>query len=228
MNNQTFELKDSYLGDFESKLDVYNKKGKGLFWFIFGGLVLFTCIYDFSILPQYNLKQQYKIVKIKASTINSKSAVSTSISDHKKETLLSSESILEKNTNSLAKHSKNNTTTSKESFIQKPGGQAYHENKTASENNISLPKVTQFEKERKTELNTNTNAISIAKMDDINKSTDSVSPSLTSPKKDEDVIIYIDDTIRRKVVIIDTVVQRDTVVINDTIKNKIRLFKKKR
>lgn len=223
MNNQTFELKDAYLADFESKLDAYNKKGKGLVWLLFGGVVLFTCFYDFLILPNFNNKQTYSIEKVtpflknKSENSTSKSVLPTtnSSSDDVKEnkndkTIISSISNTQNSSDITHANSKNRSTSN--DVLQ---------NKNQIQTTVSS--------NRNNDLTKNTTALkpeinsTITDSVTINSNTfDSTTTLPTIKEEIKPVVVYIDDTIRRKVVIV------DTVVINDTIKNKIRLFKKKR
>lgn len=225
MNNQAFELKDAYLADFENKLDAYNKKGKGIFWFLFGGMVLFTCFYDFAILPKHNKKQTYSIAKVIPFH-----KVESDISTSAIQITNSSADITDNSVNDRIINSRNTKNTLE--TTNTVSGNKILKHKT-SLNNIALQSNKNTDSQNstnsdKTILNSDIEHTTVDSIDENKNLSDSTAilPTLKEEQKPE--VIYLDDTIRRKVVVIDTVVQRDTVVINDTIKNRIRLFKKKR
>ncbi|MCT4581633.1 MAG: hypothetical protein N4A35_09470 [Flavobacteriales bacterium] len=228
LNQKSFELKDSYLADFEQKLDAHNKKGKGAFWFIFGALVAFTCLYDFSILPQFNHQSHYIVEELKEIDFQTVEHESTTLS------IITASKHLETSTTST-----NELNTAKETVVKKTPS-PYQTTALNNGSNSTTQRTKKHLLNKKAEKVTskksimsdglsnsvtkkeNANGISTTALDTLPILHKSITPATSTPD------VYLDDTIRRQVVIIDTIVKRDTVVINDTIKHRIRLFKKKR
>lgn len=225
LNNQSFELKDSYLANFESKLDVYNKKGKGYIWLILGSLCAFTLLFDFVLLPKHietsHLATSKIVVKDKG------------------------EKHIKKESNFYTKEIKVNKTKSSnlieetkiKDLIKNPTNPTY--NKLNENTNLKNSKKLTIKKQQNKSLNTNKSFSSARLKEEVktiekekkSKLIDSITSAIETPIKIEEIKkpdVYIDDTIRRKVIVVDTIIQYDTIIINDTIKNKIRLTKKKR
>ena len=229
LNNNTFELKDTYLADFESKLDVYNKKNKPFFWLVFSSLMVFTIVYDFIILPNQMIQPCYKITEVKEiqsnlNCINEPKHSSINIAQPNTNT---ADNLKENNHSifsSLIKNEKETTTD----FIKVESIVTSKNSKTE----ISQPEILKTEPES-SQIRTQKTKPDLIKtqIEKINHNLDQDSSLLNKEPSNYDESnspdVYIDDTIRRQVFIVDTIVKIDTIVINDTIKNKIRLFKKK-
>ncbi len=228
LNQKSFELKDSYLADFEQKLDMHNKKGKGALWFIFGALIAFTCLYDFSILPRFNYQPQYLVENLKQIDFknqhNEDSNLSIISSHQTPPTSTKSISNVE-NTElreNVKKTSAPNQTTTKTKLNIDNKLRERQIPKGASENTTSINSASSVRDSKQKNKSAEPNNMLITAKDSLVQPNNSIDTPIHSPD------VYIDDTIRRQVIIVDTVVRRDTVIINDTIKHKIRLFKKKK
>lgn len=229
LNNNTFELKDAYLADFESKLDVYNKKNKTFFWLVFSSLMVFTIVYDFIILPNQIIQPCYKITEVKEiqnnlNCINEPKRSSINIALPNTNT---ANNLKESNQSIFSSSTKNEKETTTD-FIKEESIVTYKNTKKE----INHPEVlkTKPEAKRIGTLKTKPDLIK-TQIEKINHNSDLDSSLLNKEpfnyNKPNSPDVYIDDTIRRQVFIVDTIVKIDTIVINDTIKNKIRLFKKK-
>jgi len=224
LSNKTFELKDSYLADFEQQLDAYNNtKKRGLLWFVFAGAMAFVLLYDFVVLPQFNTKTVENVPELKTDT-NNKHNNSTNITTSAKEdkqTIPTKENTnvldtIEEPSDYTTKESKNNTITTQSNTLQN--------NNSAIDANVPNHKK---DNTGNTAINNKLqdNGATVPNSEDNAETAPAVinqAPEQSTPD------VYIDDTIRRSVVIVDTIVKRDTITVVDTVKRKIRLFKKKR
>ena len=243
LNNQSFELKDSYMADFEDKLDVHNKKGKGYFWLIYAvASMSLGIVYDYLILPNYNApiteqannktehstnrtlniaapvkatKSKSQETNIQASESNFENEISTTIGSVENEipTTQTSASLVaiksKKDSISPDNYSYNNYTD------RQSNAQSSNTNKDIKPLEISRGKNTTGQ------INATNHIDKVKGESQENIPIDIITTN--SPSVD----VYIDDTIRRQVIIIDTIVKKDTIIITDTIKRQFRLFKKK-
>ncbi len=233
LNNQSFELKDSYMADFEGQLDVYNKKGKGLFWLFFAVASLtIGIVYDFVILPNFNSPIVNEIKASKSSTKKQNTSLKHKDNALQKEpSFMNSNSVSKSNSVVIENLDLNRNLETSNNLVE----QDQQQENNIQTNSNKITKVTSY--------NNSVNKNTLTKTDSSIKSekgayqttkenegvSDEKDKTVTS--KETPVIktpdVYIDDTIRRQVFVVDTIIKKDTVIITDTIKRKFRLFKKK-
>ena len=232
LNNQTFELKDSYMADFENKLEVYNKKGKGYFWLIFAvASISLGVVYDFVILPNFNTTISPRIASIKTAEQNN----STNSTQIQEESKLQKESSIDNPAylnsfdldlieNKITDNNNNNNNSANDKLKE------IASRSNSISNDVSTKARTNKGTDSKTENIKNSSSVekTIENSQLKNNSIEQVNSIInTTAKEVKTPDVYIDDTIRRQVVVVDTIVRKDTVIITDTIKRKFRLFKKK-
>lgn len=213
LNTQTFELKEAYIADFEVKLDAYNKKRKRFFWFILACLAPITLFYNFVIPPTKVIEPNHHI---KSTSFKSESTdVKTASFKNSK---FSNHSILIEETNTI------DTLQNQQHISITPTNTQV---KSISE----IPDLIRIEKSNDIDtLQTDNTPLFSPKistpLDNRKQNTTTKSERPFEIIKIPDV--FIDDTIRKQIIIFDTIIKRNTITINDTIKNKVRLFKKKK
>jgi len=225
LNNQSFELKDSYITDFESNLDVYNKKGKGFFWLFFAVTSLtIGIVYDFVILPSFNTPATQEL------SINSSNSLRKK-SKNQKETNIENPVFI--NRFDLGTIENTSDVTKKNSIVNNTNTEEFSLSKVALSNVANLAKNNKgknFAQTNNTALPFDSKENKVSSEDTKhskklnNQSNTAVNLSVPETKVPD---VYIDDTIRRQVFVIDTIIIKDTIIVTDTIKRKFRLFKKK-
>lgn len=234
LNNKTFELKDAYLADFENKLDIYNKKRRGAVWYIFSSIATIMFLYGgYYIYTSSKLNTESKYITKELEKTNFINIEKTNKPTFTKKHYTKSKNNYNINSTNKTKKNKPN----KNNKINKLPS-TYNKYLEYGEGGAEANTNNDFYLYKKDEKKQNINNETPSKNIDLenkpidnkykNKIDSAIYNNIITKKQEETPVIYIDDTIRRKVVIVDTIVKRDTLIITDTIKNKIRLFKKKR